>query len=85
MGKKSFMEWQYFFGRIPEQVQYWFFQDAVQGVVASLVCAGDDTNGGVNEGSNYVVEVKGMSRLRKGNSCECDQGKAANAARSFYD
>ena len=33
MGKKSFMEWQYFFGRIPEQVQYWLFQDAVQGVV----------------------------------------------------
>ena len=41
MGKKSFMEWQDFFGRIPEQVQYWFFQDAVQGVLRfSGLCKG---------------------------------------------
>ncbi len=33
MGKKSFMEWQYFFGRIPVAGSIPVFQDAVQGVL----------------------------------------------------
>jgi hypothetical protein len=39
------MEWQYFFGRIPVAGSILSFQDAVRGVVVSLFCAGDDTNG----------------------------------------
>ena len=45
MGKRSFMEWQNFCGVIPVQVSILVFQDAVQGVVASLVCAENGTNG----------------------------------------
>jgi hypothetical protein len=45
MGKKSFMEWQNFCGVIPAAGSILVFQDAVQGVVASLVCAENDTKG----------------------------------------
>jgi hypothetical protein len=45
MVKKSFMEWQNFCGVIPAAGSILVFQDAVQGVVASLVCAENDTKG----------------------------------------
>jgi hypothetical protein len=80
------MEVQYFFGRIPAAGSMLVFPECGSRA-SSLFWAeqGDDTNGGVNEGSNHVIEGKDISSSGKGNTRERAQRKTVNAARNFYD
>ena len=45
----------------------------------------DDTSGGVNEGSNRVIEGKDISNSGKGNARDRVPRKTVNAARNCYD